>query len=303
MKAKKWLKDQKKHYVLYLLALPGILYYLIFHYVPMYGVVIAFKDFNPSLGILGSSWVGLKWFNAFFKSYFFWRIIKNTLVLSAYSVLWGFPLPIIFALMLNELKNGKFKKSVQTISYLPHFLSTVVIVGMMYNFLSPSYGIVNNIIKSLGFKEINFMSSSEWFRTLFVGSNVWQHFGWGAIIYLAALSGIDPQLYEASEIDGAGRFKQMLYITLPSIMPTIAILLILRLGRIMSVGFEKVILMYSPATYEVSDIISTFVYRRGILGAEFSFGAAVGLFNAVINLALIYISNIVVKKMSGSGIW
>lgn len=303
MKAKKWLKDQKKHYVLYLLALPGILYYLIFHYVPMYGVVIAFKDFNPSLGILGSSWVGLKWFNAFFKSYFFWRIIKNTLVLSAYSVLWGFPLPIIFALMLNELKNGKFKKSVQTISYLPHFLSTVVVVGMMYNFLSPSYGIVNNIIKSLGFKEINFMSSSEWFRTLFVGSNVWQHFGWGAIIYLAALSGIDPQLYEASEIDGAGRFKQMLYITLPSIMPTIAILLILRLGRIMNVGFEKVILMYSPATYEVSDIISTFVYRRGILGAEFSFGAAVGLFNAVINLALIYVSNIVVKKMSGSGIW
>lgn len=288
---------------LLILVLPGILYYVIFHYLPLYGVTIAFKNYSIAKGIMGSDWVGLKWFMKFFNSYYFVRLVKNTFLLSVYGLAWGFPIPIIFALLLNELKNGPFKKCIQTVSYLPHFISQVVIVGILVSFLSPVDGIVNNIIQSMGYQPINFLSEPGWFRTLYIGSSIWKDFGWSSIIYLAALSNIDQEIYEASKIDGANRFKQMLHVTLPGIAPTIIILLLLNLGRIMSVGFEKVILMYKPVTYEVADIISTYVYRAGILNAEYSFASAVGVFNSVVNVCLLIIFNNISRKVSETSLW
>ncbi len=288
---------------LILMLIPVIVYYIIFHYIPMYGVTIAFKDFSISRGILGSQWVGLRWFNDFFSSYYFSRLIRNTFLMSFYGLLWGFPVPIIFALLLNELKDGAFKRTVQTVSYLPHFISVVIIVGMMVNFLSPSDGIVNIYLKNIGRDPINFLGNSNWFRTLYIGSGIWQSFGFSSIIYLAALSNIDPQLYDAGKIDGCNRWSQMIHITLPGLTPTIGILLILSLGSMMSVGFEKIILMYSPMTYETADVISTFTYRRGILNADYSYGAAVGFFNSVINCTLLVIFNYVSKRISDISLW
>jgi len=281
----------KRDAALVLLCLPVIAYYVIFQYLPMYGVVIAFKDFSIHKGILGSDWVGLQNFLEFFRSFYFWRLLRNTLLVSVYSLLWGFPLPILFALFLNELHNGIYKKTVQTLSYLPHFISNVVIVSIMMILLSPSDGIVNKLIQGLGGHSINFFKQAQWFRTLYVGSGIWQSFGWNSIIFLAAISGLDPQLYEAATMDGASRAQKMLSITIPGIMPTIIIILILSIGNLMSVGYEKIILMYSPPIYETSDVISTYVYRRGLVGMEFSFGAAVGLFNSVINLFLLVAAN------------
>lgn len=288
---------------LILLMLPGLAYYLIFHYFPMYGVWMAFTNFNLSKTILASDFVGFKWFAEFFNSFFFWRLLRNTLTISVLNLLWGFPLPIILALTLNELKNRRFKKMVQTISYLPHFISTVVVVGIMTSVLSPNGGIVNTFIKNSGQQPINFMGSASWFRSLYIGSGVWQSFGWNSIIYLAALMSIDPGLYEAARIDGANRFQQVLHVSIPSIMPTIVILLIMQLGRTMSVGYEKIILMYTPATYETADVISTYVYRRGITGGQYSFGAAVGLFNNVVNMALLLSINAISRRVNEVSLW
>ncbi len=302
-----WWKTLKKNVVrdryLLLLVLLPVLYFIIFHYVPMYGLQIAFKRYSPGRGIWGSPWVGLKWFEQFFGSYFAGRLIRNVLLLNIYSLLWGFPLPILFALLLNEVKNGIFKRVVQTISYMPHFISVVVVVGMVFSFLSVNGGIVNVMLEHLGIEPINFMSEPKWFRTIYIASGVWQSFGWGSIIYLAALSGIDTEQYEAARIDGANRIQQIVHITIPGILPTVIILLILQCGRMMSVGYEKIILMYNTATYEVADVISTYVYRNGILGGEFSFSTAVDLFNNVCNCLLLVTINWISRKVSDISLW
>ena len=302
-----WWKTLKKNVVrdryLLLLVLLPVLYFIIFHYVPMYGLQIAFKRYSPGRGIWGSPWVGLKWFEQFFGSCFAGQLVRNVLLLNIYSLLWGFPLPILFALLLNEVKNGIFKRVVQTISYMPHFISVVVVVGMVFSFLSVNGGIVNVMLEHLGIEPINFMSEPKWFRTIYIASGVWQSFGWGSIIYLAALSGIDTEQYEAARIDGANRIQQIVHITIPGILPTVIILLILQCGRMMSVGYEKIILMYNTATYEVADVISTYVYRNGILGGEFSFSTAVDLFNNVCNCLLLVTINWISRKVSDISLW
>lgn len=297
------IKKIKRDRYLFLMLLPVFLYFITFSYIPMIGNVMAFQNYSVGKGFLHSEWVGLKWFKEFFGSVYFGRLIKNTVAISVYSLLIGFPIPIIFALLLNEIKDGPFKRITQTISYLPHFISVVVVVGLMFNFLSPIDGLVNMLLNSMGKETINFMSDPKWFRTLYIGSGIWQNFGWDSIIYLAALSSVDPQLYESAQIDGAGKFKQMLHITLPGIAPTIIILLIMKVGNIMNVGFEKIILMYSPAIYETADVISTYVYRRGILGSQFGFSSAVGLFNSVINFLLLFTVNKISRHVSEIGLW
>jgi len=288
---------------LLLLAAPVLIYFVVFHYVPMYGIIIAFKQFRPVDGIMGSAWVGIQNFQQFFDSIYFWRLLRNTLLISLYSLFWGFPAPILFALLLNELRGRLFKRTVQTISYLPHFISIVVIAGMIVTFTNPLDGILNLALAKLGFAPIGFLNDPDWFRTIFVASGVWQSFGWGSIIYLAAIAGINPQLYEAAEMDGANRFKKVLHITLPGIVPTIVILFILNIGNLMDVGFEKVLLLYNPATYETADVIGTFVYRRGILNSDFSFAAAVNLFNNVINIMLLVSVNWISRKVSETSLW
>jgi len=254
-------------------------------------------------GISGSEWIGFHYFEQFFASIYFTRILRNTVLLSVYNILWGFPLPIIFALTLNELKDGYFKRTVQTVSYLPHFISVVIVAGMIVQFLSPTTGVANRLIENFGGESINFLREPAWFRTIFITSVIWQSFGWNSIIYLAAISGIDPSLYEAAVIDGAKRFQQVKYITIPSILPTIIILLILSLSNIMNVGFERVLLLYTPLTFETADVISTFVYRRGIIEANFSFGAAVGFFNSIINFSLLIFFNKLSKRLTEISLW
>lgn len=288
---------------LLLLMMIPFAYYIIFHYQPMYGMIIAFKDYSISRGILRSEWVGLKWFMQFFNSFYFHRLLKNTFVLSIYQLVFGFPVPIIFALLVNEVKNKNYKKAVQTITYLPHFISIVVVVGMMVNFLSPNEGVVNLLLEKLGFEYINFMSEPAWFRFLYVGSGIWQNFGFGSIIYLAAIAGIPQELYEAATIDGANRMQKIYFITLPSILPTITILLIMNLGGMLNIGFEKVMLMYSPGVYEKADVIQTYVYRRGIQGGDYSFAAAVGFFNSVVNFTLIVTFNKISKYIGQNSLW
>ncbi|MFF2885928.1 ABC transporter permease [Paenibacillus sp. NPDC057967] len=289
---------------LYMMLIPVVLYFIIFHYKPMYGAIIAFKDFKPFLGIGDSPWVGFKHFEQFFESYYFLRILRNTLVISLYQLIFGFPAAIILALLLNELKNQIFKRFVQSVSYLPHFISLVVVCGMLIDFLQPD-GIINRFLMAVGAigEPINFMILPEWFRVIFVGSGIWQSVGWSSIIFLAALSGINPSLYEAAAVDGAGRWRQMLSITLPGIMPTIIILLIINIGNFMVVGFDKIILLYNSATYETADVIGSFVFRRGITEANYSFTAAVGLFNSVINFTLLVLVNQLAKKKADSSLW
>lgn len=287
---------------LYIMLIPVIAYYLIFHYQPMYGLQIAFKDFSFSKGIIGSTWVGFKHFEEFFSSHYFWRLIRNTLTLSFKDLIWGFPAPIILAILINEVRNQRYKKVVQSLTYLPHFISIVVVCSMVKDFLSLN-GIVNYILSGFGIDPINFFAVGEYFSTIYVGSNIWQQLGWGSIIYLSALTSIDPQLYEAAKIDGAGKLRQIFSITIPSIMPTIIIMFILRTGKILSLGAEKVLLLYNPTIYEYSDIISTFVYRKGLEDANYSYASAVGLFNAVINFAMLYAINRLSKKVSDSSLW
>lgn len=287
---------------LYLLLLPGLILYILFCYYPMYGLLMAFQDYNPVDGILRSPFVGFTHFTNFFDSMFFGRLLRNTILLSLYNLIFGFPIPILFALMLNEVKPGPFKKFTQTISYLPHFISVVVIVGMLNIVFSPT-GIIPEVLTKLTGSSPNFLSDAKWFRTMYVGSEIWQHFGWNSIIYMAALAGIDQGLYEAAKIDGASRFKQIWHITLPGIAPTIVTLLILNSGSILSVGFEKIILMYSPATYSTADVISTYTYRVGLLQSQYSFGVAVGMFNSVANCIILIIVNAISRKLTETSLW
>lgn len=295
-------KDFKLNKSLYLMILPVLLFYLIFHYKPMYGAIIAFKDFSPIKGILGSNWIGFKHFYDFFDSYYFWRILKNTLAISISSLIFGFPAPIILALLINELRSKLFSRTIQTITYMPHFISLVVICGLIKEFTADT-GIINYVMGLFGGDRVTMLNKPELFVPIYVTSGMWQEIGWGSIIYLASLAGIDPQLYEAATIDGAGRWRQTWNVTLPGIMHTIIILLILRIGNIMNVGFEKIILLYNPVIYETSDVISTFVYRRGILEFSFSFSAAVGLFNSVINCFLLIGANWFSKKFNETSLW
>ncbi len=285
-----------------MMALP-VVYLVIFHYVPMAGIVLAFQDYKMGRGVFGSDWVGFKWFIQFFESFYFWRLMRNTLLLSFYSIVFGFPVPIIFALMLNEMKVLPLKRVVQTVSYLPHFISLVIIVGMLVTFLSPNNGIINIAIKSLGGEPINFLGLQSWFRPLYIGSGIWQHFGFSSIIYLAAIAGISEELYDAAEVDGASRIQRIRFITVPGMAPTITILLILNLGRALSVDWEKVLLMYTPATYEVADVIATYVYRRGIIDSKYGFGSAVGLFANVINLIFLVIFNRLARRFTDTSLW
>lgn len=289
------------HY--YLLLLLPIAYFVIFHYVPMYGLSLGFRRFIPGGPAYGTEWVGLRYFALFIDNAAFWKVFRNTVVLSALTLIFTFPLPIVFAILLNELSSVAYKRVVQTISYLPRFLSTVIVVGMINQILSPSGGIVNNVIKSMGAEPIFFLIRSEWFRPIYVTSEAWQFMGWNAIIYLAALSNIDTELYQAAAVDGAGRFRQIMTVTVPGLMPTIVILLILRIGNLLTVGFEKVLLLYNPLTYETADVLSTFVYRMGIVENNYSYATAVGLFNGVIALSLIWLANAVARKMSETSLW
>lgn len=298
----KFKKDFKKNNMLYLMFLPVFAYYVIFHYWPMYGVQIAFRDYTPGLGILGSPWVGFDHFITFFKSHQFVRLIKNTFILNVYGLLFSFPAPILLALLLNEIRNKYYKKIVQTVSYLPHFISMVVICGIIVDFVRHS-GFITDIVVFLGGERVALLTRKENFRIIYIASGIWQEAGWGSIVYFAAISSIDPELYQAALIDGAGRFKQAVHVTLPGIASTIIILFILRIGRMMSVGFEKVILLYNPAIYETADVISTYVYRKGLVEMKYSFSSAVGLFNSVINFSLLVTANYVVRRYSETSLW
>ena len=288
---------------LWLLAVPAVVYYILFHYLPMYGLLIAFKDFSPFLGILRSPWVGFVWFEQFFTSIHFVRTVRNTLLLNFYGFFFNFTVPIIFALLLNEVHNSLFRRWVQTISYIPHFVSIVVVVGLINAMFNTENGLVNTVMARLGMETVPFLILPGWFRPLYIGSDIWQHFGWRAIIYLAALTAIDQEQYDAAWVDGANRWQQLRFITLPGIAPTIIILMILYVGQMMSVGFEKILLMYGPGTYETADVIATFVYRRGIAGGDYSFAAAAGLFNSVINLGLILFVNRLSRQFTGTSLW
>lgn len=287
---------------LYLMVLPVLLYYFLFCYKPMYGAIIAFKNFMPGRGIANSPWVGLQNFTDFFTSIYCFRVIKNTLVISLVSIIFGFPAPIILALLLNEIQNNAFKKTVQTITYMPHFISLVVVCGMILEFTSNT-GFITYFLHYFGFPLTNMMNHANYFVPVYVISDIWQGIGWGSIIYLAALTGIDPSLYEAAEIDGAGRWKQLLHVTMPGIMSTVVIMLILRMGGIMSVGYEKIILLYNPATYSTADVISSFTYRKGLQDFDWSYSTAVGLFNSAINFVFLVLTNWMSKKFTDSSLW
>ena len=295
-------RDFVQNRSLYLLAIPGLVYYVLFQYGPMYGAIIAFKDFTPRFGFLGSEWVGLRNFTDFFGSHYFWRLVRNTLVLNALQLFWGFPVPILLALALNEVRRSGFKRTIQTVSYLPHFISTVVVCGMIIRLVSYD-GLVVDALHALGMDRMSLLSRARYFRTIYVVSEIWQRAGWGSIIFLAALTGIDPELYDAAEVDGAKRFQRIRYITVPGILPTIVILLILRMGQMMSIGFEKILLLYNPLIYETADVIPTFVYRKGLLEASYSYATAVGLFNSVINLSLLLAANRLSRAVNETSLW
>ncbi|MFB9275666.1 ABC transporter permease [Cohnella cellulosilytica] len=289
--------------VLYLLLLVPLLHIFVFRYLPIFGLSIAFKDFNIIDGIFGSKWVGFKWFQNLFASGNFEQLLRNSLLLSFATLLFTFPAPIVLAISFNELGGKLFKRFAQTVSYLPYFISPVVVVGLMSELLSPNSGVVNALLGKLGIDPIFFMSEAGWFRTLYVSSEVWQTTGFMAIIYMAAISGIAPDLYEAADMDGAGRLRKIWHVTLPGIAPTIVILLLMKLGNFMDVGFEKVLLMYSPATYETADIFDTFVYRRGLGGMDYSFATATGLFKSLIAFVLVVTANRISRKVTSSGLW
>lgn len=292
----------KKNWQLYLFLFPAVIYFLVFHYYPLYGVQIAFKDFVAVKGIWGSEWVGLEHFQRFYHSYYFWTLIKNTLLINLFQLML-FPFSIIVALSINEVRNGFFKKMVQTVTFAPHFISVVVMCGMILSFLNPRTGIVNTLLKNLGLEPIAFITEPQWFRAVFVLSGEWQHFGWGTIVYLAALSGVNPDLHEAATMDGATRLQRIRHINIPWILPTVIILFILSMGSFMSVGFEKVYLLQNPLNLDVSEVIQTYVYKSGILQAQYSFSAAVGLFNSLVNLVLLVTVNYISRKTSQASLW
>ena len=291
---------------LLIMFFPVFVYYIVFCYLPMAGLVMAFENFKMGSGFAGlfrSPWVGLKWFRQFFNSAFAWRLIRNTFLLSFYSLIFGFPIPIIFAICITQMRAKKFAKAAQVITYLPYFISTVVVVGMMTNFLSPSNGLINEFIRRLCGKPVNFMSDPSWFRKLYVISGSWQSFGFNSIIFVAAIMGIDPALYEAMKVDGASRWQQILHLILPMIADTVILLLIMTLGNLLNVGFEKVYLMYSPAVYETGDVIATYVYRQGIESKNFGYASAVGLFYSVVGFIFVLGSNTLSRRVTGSSLW
>lgn len=300
---KRLLKNIKRDKALLLIILPVVLHYLVFVYYPMYGNIIAFKKYSAVKGIMGSEWVGLRYFKQFFNSPYFTRVLRNTLLISVYSILWGFPIPILFALMTNDLKHGVYKRVVQAVSYIPYFISTVIICGMLVNFLSPSSGIVNSVIQALGGEPINFLMEPKWFRTVFIASGIWQGFGWSAIVYLAALTGVSQELYEAARVDGASKLQQVIHVSIPCILPTVIVTFIMQIGTLMSVGYEKIILLYNPVTLDVADVISSYTYRTGLVEGNYSFGSAVGLFNSAINLILVIFANRLSRKISEVSLW
>ncbi len=288
---------------IYIILLPVLLYYFIFAYLPIGGNLMAFQDYSITKGIWGSKWIGLGNFKKFFASYKFWELLRNTVVISVYNLAINFPAPIILALLLNEVRNTRFKKTVQTITYMPHFISSVVICSMVLIFLS-SEGLFNSLLGFFGAETISFMTHAGYFRTIYVLMNLWQSIGWNSIIYIAAIAGIDQELYEAAVIDGAGRWKQMLHVTLPGISGTIVILLIMKIGQILSVGYERILLLYNPTIYETADVISTYVYRRTLLeGGNYGYSTAIGMFNSVINLILLVSANKISRKVSGNGLF
>ena len=295
-------KDWMRNRSLYLMIIPVLIFFILFHYKPMYGAIIAFNDYTPALGIAESPWVGWDNFTRFFSSVYFGRLIRNTILLSFYSLLFGFPAPIILALLLNEVKNKKFKGLTQTVTYLPHFISLIVVTGMLVDF-SMTSGLFNDIIELFGGERSPLLQNPDLYRTIYVASGIWQEIGWGSIIYLSALSGVDSQLYEAAQIDGAGKWKQLIHVTLPGIAPTIIIMFILKMGTLMNMGYEKTILLYNPATYETADIISSYIYRIGLLEQDWSYSTAIGLFNSVINLGLLLITNKIARKCGETSLW
>ncbi|BFT72151.1 ABC transporter permease [Paenibacillus sp. P36] len=297
------LKSVSSRYDLYLMLLIPIVWYLVFHYGPLYGLQIAFKNFSPAKGINGSPWVGLDHFKRFVESYYFWRLLWNTISINLFSLLFAFPIPILLALLVTEIRNKAFSKVVQNITYIPHFISIVVMVGMLMLFLSPQGGPLNTIIAAFGGEPVRFLDSAAWFKSIFISSNIWQNMGWQSIIYIAALSGVNPQLYEAAKMDGASRLRRIWHVSIPGILPVIVILLILDVGHFMNVGFEKILLMQNNLNLESSDVISTFVYSAGILKGEYSYTAAIGLFNSLINLALLILVNRFARKKAETSLW
>nr|HML48109.1 ABC transporter permease subunit [Clostridia bacterium] len=296
-------KDYKRNKHLLLMLVPILAYYLLFHYGPMYGALIAFKDYSPRLGVWGSRWVGLKNFTMFFKSAQFGRVVPNTVMLSMYQIVFGFPAPLLLALLLNEVRRPAFKRTVQTISYMPHFISVMVLCGMLVDFCSTN-GVLTNLVSIFsGIKSKNLLLRQELFRTIYVASGIWQEVGFGSIVYLSALSCIDEQLYEAATIDGASRGRQLWHVTLPGVLPVVTVMFLLRIGRMMNVGYEKVLLLYNPSTYQTAEIISTYVYKRGLLDMDYSLGAAVDLFNSAINLVLLFSFNWLSKKLTENGLF
>lgn len=292
-----------KSRTLLLMLLPCLAFFAIFHYLPMFGVVISFKDYNLFKGVFDSDWVGLKHYRTFFQSRDMWILVRNTFLLGFYSLVFGFPAPILLALSLNEVRRTRFKRLVQTVSYLPHFLSNVIVASMVIMFLSPSTGLVNKMIEALGMEAVNFMVKPGLFRPIYVISGIWQQMGFAAIIYLAALSSIPPELYEAAEIDGAGRMHRLWHVTLPGISETIVMLFILNTGTLMIIGFEKVFLLYNPAIYETADILSTYVYRIGLVGGNFSYAAAIDMFTSVVAMTFLLMANAMSRKFAGSSLW
>lgn len=288
---------------LYLMLVPFILWYLIFQYKPMAGLQIAFKDYSLFKGIAESPWVGFENFIRFFESEYFIRTLTNTVLISIYGLVFGFPAPILLAILINEVKNKVFKSTVQTLTYLPHFISIVVITGIITNMLAPTNGLVNLLIERLGGEKTYFLTESEYFRTIFTSMNIWKDVGFNAIIYLAAIAGINPALYEAAKMDGANRWRQMWHVTIPGILPTIIILFLIQIGAFLEVGYEAIILLYQPSTYETADVINTYVYRAGLQGGEYEIGAAAGLFNSIVGLILVVTANKLSKKFTENSLW
>ena len=288
---------------LLIIFLPCIAFYAMFRYGPLYGLLIAFKDYSVFKGVADSPWVGFENFEKFFNAREFWQLFENTFLLGFLTLIFSFPVPIILAILLNEVRISWFKKGVQTASYLPTFLSVVIISSMIIDFLSPSNGIINRLLNMIGLESKYFLIDPNWFRPIYILSEIWTNAGYESIVYLAAIAGISPTLYEAAKVDGASRFRMMFNVTLPSMLPTILIMLILKTGNMISIGYEKVLLLYNTMTYEVADVFSTFVYRKGLLGTDYSYGAAVGLFEAFVAMALLLISNYASKRMGGKGLW
>lgn len=298
-----FLRHLRREWQIYLMLAPTIIWFILFLYKPMYGLQIAFKDYSVFRGIEGSAWVGFEHFETLFGNDQFLRAIKNTLIISFLSLIFGFPIPILLALMFNEVLNQKFKCTAQTIVYLPHFISTVIIAGIVITAFSPSSGIVNLLLSKFGVDPIYFLTKPEWFRPIFIGSGIWQEAGFSSIVFLAAMAGINPSLYESAVVDGASRWQMMWKITIPCILPTILIMLIIRIGNLLEVGFELIILLYQPATYETADVISTFIYRQGLVGAQYDLAAAAGLFNAVVAFILVMTANTISKRYSRTSLW